>query len=167
MGLVNSGGGVTVLPDASNAVILHLIGYGITNLAAFVAVIAFYNATGKEEVSDFAGLADRNPFIAMALTVSLLSLAGLPIFAGFITKFYLFVAAAIAMINSLISLYYYLIIIRQMYIQPAQEPSAIRVPWVTRALLGILVVATVLIGVYPAPLLDAIETATAVILPGV
>ncbi len=176
IGMVNSGGGVTVLPDASNAVILHLVGYGITNLAAFVAIIAFHNATGKEEISDFAGLADRNPFIAMALTVSMLSLAGLPIFAGFITKFYLFVAAAkadllwlaaLAMVNSLVSLYYYLIVIRQMYIQPAQETSPIRVPWVTGGLLGFLVVATVLIGVYPAPLLDAIETATAVILPGV
>ena len=176
IGLVNSDGGVTVLPDASNAVILHLVGYGVTNLAAFVAVIAFYNATGKEEVSDFAGLADRNPFVAMVLTVSLLSLAGLPIFAGFITKFYLFTAAAkadllwlaaIAMFNSLISLYYYLIVIRQMYIQPAEESYPIRVPWVTGGLLGFLVVATVLIGVYPAPLVDAIETATAVILPGV
>ena len=71
------------------------------------------------------------------------------------------------MITTLFSLYYHLLISRQMYIQPAQEPSSIRVPWVTGALLGFLVVATVLIGVYPAPLLDAIETATAVILPGV
>ena len=160
---------------ASNAVILHLVGYGIANLAAFVAVIAFYNATGKDEISDFAGLADRNPFIAMALTVSLFSLAGLPFFAGFVTKFYLFVAgaeadmlwlAALAIFNSLISLYYYLMVIRQMYIHPAEEPGRVGVSWVTGSLLGALVVGTVLIGVYPAPLVDIIETATAVILPG-
>ena len=97
---------------ASNAVILHLVGYGVTTLAAFVSVIAVYNVTGKDEIKDFAGLADRNPFIAMALTVSLFSLAGLPFFAGFITKFYLFAAAAredllwlagLAIVNSLIS----------------------------------------------------------------
>ena len=161
--------------SASNAIMLHLVGYGIANLAAFVAVIAFYNATGKDEISDFAGLAQRNPFIALALTVSLFSLAGLPIFAGFITKFYLFIAAAeadmlwlagLAIVNSLISVYYYLVVIRQMYIQPAEESSHVSLSWVTGGLLGVLVVGTVLIGVYPAPLVDIIETATAVILPG-
>ena len=175
MGLVGSDGTVTVSASASNAVILHLVGYGITNMAAFVAIIAFYNATGKDEISDFAGLADRNPFIAMALTVSLFSLAGLPFFAGFITKFYLFLAAAqadmlwlagLAIANSLISLYYYLVVIRQVYIQPAQESAPVGLSRVTGGLLGALVVGTVLIGVYPAPLVDVIETATAVILPG-
>ncbi len=167
--------GVAALsPDASNAVILHLVGYGIANLAAFVAVIAFYNATAKDEVSDFAGLADRNPFIAMALTVSLFSLAGLPFFAGFISKFYLFIAAAkedllwlagLAIVNSLISLYYYLVVIRQMYIQPAEDASPVRVSLVTGGLLAALVVGTIAVGVYPSPLVDIIETATAVILP--
>ena len=107
--------GIAALSAASsNAIILHLVGYGLANLAAFAAVIAFYNITGKDNIRDFAGLADRNPFIAMAMPVSLFSLAGLPFFAGFITKFYLFIAAAeqdllwlagIAMVNSLISLY--------------------------------------------------------------
>ena len=168
--------GVAALSEAaSNAIMLHLVGYGVTTLAAFVAIIAFYNATGKEEISDFAGLADRNPFIAMALTVSMFSLAGLPIFAGFITKFYLFTAAAqadmlwlagLAIFNSFISLYYYLMVIRQMYIQPAEETAPIGLSWVTGGLLGVLVMGTVFIGVYPKPLVDAIQTATTVILPG-
>ncbi len=168
--------GVAALSTAaSNAVILHLVGYGLANLAAFVAVIAFYNATAKDGVSDFAGLADRNPFIAMALTVALFSLAGLPFFAGFVTKFYLFVAAAeedmlwlagIAIFNSLISLYYYLIIIKQMYIHPAEDSGPVRLSLPTGGLLAVLVVGTIAVGVYPSPLLDIIETATAVILPG-
>ncbi len=162
-------------PSASNAILLHLVGYGVSNLAAFVAVIAFYNATGKDEIEDYAGLADRNPFIAMALTVSLFSLAGLPFFAGFITKFYLFVAAAeadmlwlagLAITNSLISLYYYLMVVKQMYIQPAKETTPVGLSWVTGGLLSVLVIGTVLIGIYPAPLVDVIKTATAVILPG-
>ncbi len=168
--------GVAVLSTAaSNAIILHLVGYAITNLAAFVAIIAFYNATGKEEISDFAGLADRNTFISMAITVSMFSLAVLPFFDGFITKFYLFVAAAqadmlwlagIAVVASLISLYYYLMVIRQMYIEPAEEDTPVGLSWVTGSLLAVLVAGTVLIGVYPRPLVDIIETATAVILPG-
>jgi len=174
LGLVGPNGDAAASPGASNAIILHLVGYGISNLAAFVAIIAFYNATGKEEINDLAGLADRNPFIAMALTVSMFSLAGLPIFAGFITKFYLFTAAAqadmlwlagLAMVNSLISVYYYLVVIRQMYMQPAQESAPVRLSWVTGGLLGVLVTGTVLIGVYPGPLVKVIQTATAVILP--
>ena len=169
--------GVAALSTAaSNAIILHLVGYGLANLTAFVAVIAFYNVTGKDKVGDFAGLADRNPFIAAALTVALFSLAGLPFFAGFITKFYLFVAAAeedllwlagVAIVNSLISLYYYLIIVKQMYIHPAEDGSPVRVSLPTGGLLAILVLGTIAVGVYPAPLVDIIETATAVILPGI
>ena len=176
LALVGEDGSITALTSASNAIILHVVGYGITNLGLFVAVIAFYNATGKAEVSDFAGLADRNPFIAMSLTVTMFSLAGLPIFAGFITKFYLFVAAAeadmlwlagLAIANSLISLYYYLVVIRQMYIVPAEDNTPVGMSWVTGGLLGVLVIGTVLIGVYPAPLVDAVETATAAIFAGV
>jgi NADH-quinone oxidoreductase subunit N len=176
LALVSSDNSIIPLANASNAIILHLVGYGVANLAAFVAIIAFYNATGKDNINDFAGLADRNPFIAMSLTVALFSLAGLPFFAGFITKFYLFIAAAeadmlwlagVAIANSLISLYYYLIVIRQMYMQPAEESGKIGVSRVTGGLLGALVIGTVAIGIYPAPLVDLIETATAAILPGV
>ena len=64
---------------STNGIILHLTGYGITNLAAFLCVIIFYNCTRKENIEDYAGLADKSPFLAMALSVSLLSLAGLPL----------------------------------------------------------------------------------------
>ncbi|MBI4200329.1 MAG: NADH-quinone oxidoreductase subunit N [Chloroflexi bacterium] len=174
LGVISPDSSVTVSAAASNALVLHLVGYGVANLAAFVAVIAFYNATGKEEVQDFAGLADRNPFLAMALTVSFFSLAGLPIFAGFITKFYLFLAAAqadllwlaaLAIFNSLISLYYYLVVVRVIYLQRAQDSAPVGVSWVTGGLLAGLVIGTVLIGIYPAPLVDAIQTATAALLP--
>ncbi|MBI4311252.1 MAG: NADH-quinone oxidoreductase subunit N [Chloroflexi bacterium] len=159
---------------ASNAMIFHLVGYGITNLGAFVAVIAFHNATGKEEIADFAGLGERNPFIAMALTVSLFSLAGLPIFAGFVTKFYLFAAAAqadllwlvgVAVTASLISLYYYLMVIKTMYVDKSSETTPVPVTLATGGLLGLLTLGTVLIGVYPRPLVDAIQLATNAILP--
>ena len=167
--------GVAALsPLASNGVILHLAGYGVTNLAAFMCVIIFYNATSKEEVSDFAGLADRAPFVAMAMSVALFSLAGLPFFAGFTTKFYLFTAAAdggllwlvgLAMVNSLISLYYYMMVIKQMYMVPADDNTPLKVSLISGGALGMLIAGIIIIGVYPGPLVDAIEVATRAILP--
>jgi NADH-quinone oxidoreductase subunit N len=170
---------------ASNGLILHLAGYAVANLAAFLCVITYYNHTGKEEINDFAGLADRAPFMALVMASSFFSLAGLPIFAGFITKFYIFTAAAqqgllwlaaIAIVNSLISLYYYLTVIRQMYINPAltsngtpydtkERPPRIPVSMLTSSVLTLLWISTVLIGIYPEPLMNAIEHASNTILP--
>jgi NADH-quinone oxidoreductase subunit N len=118
-------------PLAANGVMLYLVGYSITNLVVFAGLIAFFNMTGQDQIADFAGLADRQPFLAAAIAIGLFSLGGLPIFAGFTVKFYLFTAVAqagflwlagLAIFSSLISLYYYLQVIRQMYIQPAASP---------------------------------------------
>jgi NADH-quinone oxidoreductase subunit N len=191
-------------PLASNAVMLYLAGYAVTNLVVFAGIIAYFNRTGRELIADFAGLAGEQPFLAAAIAIGLFSLGGLPIFAGFAIKFYLFIAlaesgflwlAGLAIFSSLISLYYYLQIIRQMYIEPGAELSEAAIgdvrneavpdqqreppePVLTGAswfappglLLGVLAVgllAVVLIGVYPAPLLDLIEAASQAILPGV
>ena len=194
----------------ANGIIFYLVGYSITSMVVFAALIAFFNATGQEEIPDLAGLADRQPFLAMAMAVSMFSLSGLPIFVGFTIKFYLFTAvanegflwlAALAIFTSLISLYYYLQVIRQMYIQPAlaapgpvsepdsdageaesgpddhthtpahHEPAADYEPLPRPSALLLTVialglVATVALGVYPAPLLELVEGASAAILPG-
>jgi len=167
---VDSDNGVSVELShlAANGVMLHLVAYGVTNMAAFLSVIAIYNATGKEEIADFAGVSRRSPVVAMVFAAALFSLAGLPIFAGFTSKFYLFTAAAtqgllwlagLAILMSLISLYYYLMIIRQLYIEPVKDPSPIRVPRLTLAVLGVLLLGIIFVGVYPAPLMDAIHHA--------
>ena len=176
---------------AANAVTFYLVGYAVTNMVVFAALISYYNKTGQEEIADFAGLADRQPFLAAAIAISLFSLGGLPIFAGFTIKFYLFTAiasegflwlAGLAIFSSLISLYYYLQVIRQMYIQPALAaaqsatddhhgrsvaiPSPLRRPSaliLTVLVLGLL--AVLWLGVYPAPLLDLIEASSRAILP--
>ena len=154
---------------ATNGLMLHLVAYAVTNMAVFMAIAAVYNATGKEAISDFAGLAQRAPMVAMVLAVAFFSLAGLPIFAGFTSKFYLFTAAAtqgllwlagLAIVTSLISLYYYLVVVRQMYIETAEDPTPISVPWLTTAALGVLFAGIVLLGVYPAPLMEAIQAAS-------
>lgn len=154
---------------ASNAMVLYIVGYSATTFAAFVCIILYFNLTGKEKITDFAGLAERAPLVALALTVSLFSLAGLPFFAGFTIKFYLFTAAAregllwlvaIAMTNSLVSLYYYLMVIKQMYMRPAEDSTPLKVPPMITALLMALVGVVIFVGVYPSPLVDLIQETT-------
>ena len=171
---IDSDGAISVETShlASNGVMLHLIAYAVTNMAAFLVVSAVYNATGKEEIGDFAGLAQRAPLLALVLAVALFSLAGMPFFAGFVSKFYLFTAAAnqgllwlagLAIFTSLISLYYYLMVVRQMYIERAPEPTPLGIPRLTLGILGVLLLGIVFLGVYPAPLMDAIQHASDVI----
>ena len=158
---------------ASNGIMLHLVAYAITNMAVFLSITAIYNVTGKEEIRDLAGLARRAPTVALVFAAALFSLAGLPIFVGFTSKFYLFNAAAtqgllwlagLAIFTSLISLYYYLMVVRQMYIEPAEDPTPMQIPRLTLGLLAVLLVGMVFVGVYPAPLMDAIQHASDVIL---
>ena len=160
---------------ASNGVMLHIVAYGVSNLAAFLAIAAFYNATGKDDIADLAGAARRSPYLCMVLAASLLSLAGLPVFAGFVSKFYLFSAVAaqgmlwlagVAIFTSLISLYYYLRVLRQMYIEPPVDACPIRLPRLTVGLLGALLLAMVYLGVYPAHLMGAIQHASDALLVG-
>ena len=157
---------------ASNGVMLHLVAYGITNMAAFLSVAAIFNVTGSEEISSMAGFARRAPWVALVFAVALFSLGGLPIFAGFTSKFYLFTAAAtqdllwlagLAIFTSLISLYYYLMVVRQMYIEPAADTTRVQVPRLTIGVLSVLLAGMVLVGVYPAPLMDAIQAASEVL----
>ncbi len=154
----------------SNSIMLHLVGYSATNMAVFIAIIAFFNATSKEEISDFAGLADKNPFMAASIAIGLFSLAGLPFFAGFATKFYLFTAAAnegllwlagLAIFSSLISLYYYIMVIRQMYMVPAESNEPHPTSPVLAGLLALAVLGVFFIGIYPAPIVDAAGAASA------
>ena len=158
---------------ASNGVMLHLVAYAITNMAAFLSISAIYNIKGKDDIRAFAGLARQAPTVAVVLTASLFSLGGLPVFAGFASKFYLFNAAAtqgllwlagLATFTSLVSLYYYLMVVRQMYIEPAEDPTPIPIPRLTLGVLVVLLAGMVFVGVYPAPLMDAIQHASDVIL---
>ncbi|MFQ6019694.1 MAG: NADH-quinone oxidoreductase subunit N, partial [Dehalococcoidia bacterium] len=73
--------------DAASALVFHLAGYVVSNLAAFICAIVYYNWTGKDEIADYDGLAERAPFVALCMSIALFSLAGMPLFAGFATKF--------------------------------------------------------------------------------
>ena len=154
---------------ASNGVMLHLVAYAVTNMAAFLCLAAVFNITGRDDIAGMAGVARRAPLVGMVFAVSLFSLAGLPIFVGFTSKFYLFNAAAaqgllwvagVAIFASLISLYYYLMVVRQLYIEPAEDAAPIAVPRLTLGMLGALFAGMVVLGVYPAPLMRAVQYAS-------
>ena len=158
--------------DAASALVLHMIGYALTNLAAFTCVILYYNWTGKEEVDEYKGLAERAPYVALCLTIALFSLAGMPLFAGFATKFILFQAAAeqdllwlagVAAFFSFVSLYYYLIIIREMYLGEPEEKTRFPTPWLEYTALTLLIGGVFLMGLYPKPVFELVEDATATI----
>jgi proton-translocating NADH-quinone oxidoreductase chain N len=155
-------------PDASITLLFHLAGYVVTNLALFIAFIAFHTITGEDEIADLSGLAEREPLLAMVMTVSLFSLAGMPIFAGFFSKLFLFQAgwnaglewlSVVAVVSSVISLYYYLLVMKQMYMGEAPRHGRIYVPPILSGVTFLLMVTVIALGVYPTPLIQAADSA--------
>lgn len=161
---------------ASNGLMFHLLGYSVANLAVFFGVILVYNESNDDEITSLRGLSQRQPLVALVMTCSFFSLAGLPVFWGFTSKFYLFNTYAIqgliwvvpiATVTSLISLYYYIKVIRQIYIEnPINGVTALPVPYLDRVLLVLFLVTIVIGGIYPALLLDFIQAATDILISG-
>lgn len=143
------------------ATTFYLIGYVLTNLAAFAVVILFARAAGSDEIADYAGLSRRSPGLALAMLVAFLSLAGMPPLVGFVNKFFVFAAAmnsnliwltVVGVLNSIVGLYYYLIVLKIVYVSPAPEgASAIGVPRAYAFALTVLCVGIVGVGVVAAP----------------
>ena len=163
---------VALSAPVTSALLLHMTGYVITNMALFTAIIAYNSKTGAEEIADFRGMSDRAPLLAAVTSVALFSLAGMPLFAGFLTKFVFFQSvadndyywlAAIAVVASFISLYYYLMVMRAMYVTPATETSRFRVPLVMQGAVAVLAVLVFIVGLYPQPLFDVTDTVSQVL----
>lgn len=151
-------------PFAISSVAFYMFMYTFTNLLVFAGIILFAEATGSEEIKDFAGLQRRSPFLALAMTIGLLSLAGIPPAAGFFGKLFLFQAAveagqvALAMIgvlNSIVALYYYLVVIKVMYVDSSPDDEKfIGIPQLYGWVLGISSVVVLFLGIVPAPIID-------------
>ncbi len=156
----------------AGALLLHMSGYVITNLAAFTCIIAWYNLTDKDEIADFRGMAERAPLLAASLTAALFSLSGMPLFAGFLTKFILFQAVAeegflwlsvIAVVMSFVSLYYYLMVIKELYISQPEEEGRLPVPALVNGLTVALVVGVFYVGIFPRHLFEAAQGAASLL----
>lgn len=115
------------------AMLFYIIIYVFSNLGAFAVISAIENKTGKVDMNDYNGLHKSNPWLSFTMTLAMFSLAGIPPFAGFFSKFMIFTSATstghyalyilvlIALINTIISLYYYLLVVKAMWINP-DEP---------------------------------------------
>jgi NADH-quinone oxidoreductase subunit N len=147
------------------AITFYLVAYLLMTLLSFAVLIIVAQQTG-EEISDFDGLGKRSPFLAFAMLVGMVSLAGVPFTAGFLGKFYIFYAAVLQRQIALVAVgvvtvgcgfYYYLKVVRAMYWQSDSNTDAIPVNGVSRVAISSLIVATICLGVYPQPILEALK----------
>ena len=147
------------------AVSFYLVAYLLMTLLSFAVLVIVAQQTG-EQIEDFNGLAKRSPFLAFAMLIGMASLAGVPFTAGFFGKFLIFYAAiaqhqtllvAVGVITVGCGFYYYLKVVRAMYWQPAAKIDRISVSGLSRLAISALIIATIWLGVYPAPILSALK----------
>lgn len=154
-----------------SSVVFYLIAYMVTNLAAFGAIAAFGRITGSDEIASYAGLSRRAPGLALVFMVAFLSLAGMPPLGGFVVKFFIFAAAVnanlvwlavVGILNSIVGLYYYLTVLKVIYLYRSEDddkPLPISRPYALG--LTVLTLGIILIGTLFAPWFDWATTAAA------
>jgi NADH-quinone oxidoreductase subunit N len=155
------------------AILFYLVVYLFMNLGAFYVVVLVENGSRDEDISHFSGLGTRAPFAAISLAVFLFALTGIPPFSGFIGKVYLFAEVIhqgiywlvlVAAINSVVSLYYYARILKVMFLEDSTETGELSVGFVPRIMLAILVVPTLLLGVYWEPVIRIAESSVRILI---
>ncbi|MCH7699555.1 MAG: NADH-quinone oxidoreductase subunit N [Chloroflexi bacterium] len=152
----------------ASGVTFFLATYAFTNLGAFFAILAISQRIGSYRIKDYAGMARRAPILAAVLAFCFVSLTGLPPTAGFVAKIYVFNAAVqsdlawlviVGVLNSAISAYYYLRVVRHMYLaEPEDESSFSPTPMLAIAL-GVTALGVLVVGLVPTPLIDAAQRA--------
>ena len=169
---VKSGDGAFRAPEFAaigpDSVLFYLGAYAAANLAAFFAITIIGSKIESDEISDYAGLVTRAPVLAMVLALALLALIGVPPTGIFIAKLYIFTAAVnsgliwlavLGVINSAVSAYYYVRIIRVMFTQPADSEEKITSPPAPWLALGIAGAAMVFMGIAPGFVMEAAQGA--------
>ena len=150
------------------ALLYYLFLYVFTNFGVFLTILIVSHATGSDKIDDYAGLSRRQPLLAAALLVCLLSLAGVPPLAGFTGKWYLFSAAIqkghvnlvfFGIVFSVVSLYYYLQVVRRAYILEPKVDTPIEVPAAETALVFLCIAMTVVLGAFPGAFMSLAERA--------
>ena len=158
-----AGDNARAFDTARTASIVYLVVYAAMNLGAFAVVIAVARKTRSGEISSYGGLFNYAPGLTVLMTIFLFSLAGIPPLAGWFAKFYVFraaldagttasvVLAVIAGVNSVIALFYYAAIAREMWMSPVpdEDRTPVRVPPALGAALGLTALVVIALGVYP------------------
>ena len=151
------------------ATLFYLLVYLFTNYAAFQVAMLVAADSGRDDIESFSGLANRNPVLALVMLSAMLSLAGIPPFGGFFGKFYLFAAGVeaglaqgrpwliglvgFAVVMSIVSLYYYLVVVKRMYIDAEATQSKVPSSWTARATLAVCAFFILATGILPSPFL--------------
>ena len=155
---------VTLSANSSNNVLVYAAAYTFASIIAFAVLILVKQKTGNDHFDSFNGLAKRNPMTALALAIAMLSLAGIPLTAGFIGKYLMFLnvmgdyqiyLVAFAILNALVGFYYYFKVIVAMYFKEGNELE-LDTPAQYRIVLVLSVIITVFLGIYPTVILNLI-----------
>ena len=155
-----------------DAILFYLLAYIFANVGAFAVVIVVGNHTAREDMEGLAGLNRRSPLLAFSMLLFLLSLAGVPPLAGFMAKLYVFMAAinqdliflvSVGGINIVISMYYYLVVVKKIYIVEPSDLSPIPITWPLKTVLYVSIAGVLILGVVPKPFIDVSMAATRVL----
>lgn len=157
-----------------SGILFFLAAYSLANLAAFFTIVVVSDRVGSDLIKDYAGMARRAPVLALVMALALVSLIGIPPTAGFWAKVYIFNAAVqqklmwlvmLGLINSVISAYYYLRVVKTMYLDTAASEEPVPSPAPVRVAVLLSAAGVLVLGVFPSPLLRLAETAVRVLSP--
>jgi NADH-quinone oxidoreductase subunit N len=155
---------IVLTKNSENNVLVYAAAYTFASIIAFAVLILVKQKTGSDSFESFNGLAKRNPLIALCLTVAMLSLAGIPLTAGFIGKYLMFLnvmteyktlLVAFAILNALVGFYYYFRVIAAMWFKDGAE-TELSAPAQYKVVLLVSVAITLILGIYPAIILNLI-----------
>ncbi len=154
--------------QGQSGILFFLASYSLTNLGAFIVVITISNKIDSDMIADYSGMGKRAPVLALAMTLCLISLIGMPPAAGFMAKFYIFSAAAqndllwlviIAVLNSVISAYYYLRVVKVMWSGEAASQEKVPSSGAPRLALFLCCLGVLLLGIIPGLVIRLAEVA--------
>ena len=159
--------------EGISAIIIYFSIYAFMNLGAFLVVLLIANKTGSEELDDYKGISSVAPFLSVSLAIFLVSLTGLPPTAGFIGKLYIFMAlvdakmivvAVIALLNTVVSLYYYVRVLKHMFLDKSEKELPAMPSSVAAVIMVLVFLAPVLIfGIYFTPLVALAKSSVALL----
>ncbi|WP_254528683.1 MULTISPECIES: NADH-quinone oxidoreductase subunit N [unclassified Sphingobacterium] len=149
---------LSIGPNSTSGILTYSAAYGLASIISFGALILVKRQAGSDSFESFNGLGKRNPWLAFCITISMLSLAGIPLTAGFIGKFMMFsnvmndyhtVLLVLAAINAAVGVYYYLRVVVHMYFMSSKEDTTVSMPINFQIVFVLSVILTFVLGIYP------------------
>lgn len=149
---------LSIGPNSASGILIYSAAYGLASIISFGALILVKRQAGSDSFETFNGLGKKNPWLAFTITISMLSLAGIPLTAGFIGKFMMFsnvmndyhtVLLILAAINAAVGIYYYLRVVVHMYFMTSNEELKIAMPLNFQIVFVLCVILTIILGIYP------------------